>query len=63
MSVVTELPKPKTASREEVLETLRDYIDLAKNERVEFLEVVARVAGQDEDQHSIVIDGVYSSKG
>ena len=62
MSVVTEIPKTKAASRPEMIETLREYLELARHERLEFLEIVAQVEGEAEDHHSVVIDGVYSAK-
>ena len=60
--MIRELKPPKPKSRSDIVKTLRDLLELAQKERIEYLDVCFKIENDHTEKTRTHIDGVFSTQ-
>lgn len=60
--MITELKPPKPKSRSDIIKTLRELLELAQRERIEYIDIAYKTERSNEPNTRVHIDGAFHSE-
>lgn len=60
--MIYELKPPKPKSRSDIIKTLRELLELAQREKIEYLDIAYKTKSSREPNTRVHIDGSYMSE-